>query len=78
MKKHGTVIWLNTSVNILKSRLLNERATRPLIKTIGDADLKNYIIRKLGERRMYYEQADHTINEENASLHSIIQSLHSC
>lgn len=75
MKKHGTVIWLNTSVNVLKNRLLNERATRPLIKTIGDTDLKNYIIRKLGERRMYYEQADHTINEENASLHSIIQSL---
>jgi shikimate kinase len=75
MKKHGTVIWLNTSVNILKSRLLSERASRPLIKTIGDVELKNYIIRKLGERRMYYEQADRIINEENASLNSIVQSL---
>jgi shikimate kinase len=77
MKKHGTVIWLNTSINVLKNRLLNERATRPLIRTIGDAELKNYIVRKLGERRMYYEQADLIINEESASLNSIIESLKS-
>src|SRR6516225_3206005 len=29
MKKNGKVIWLNTSVDILKQRLLKERQTRP-------------------------------------------------
>ncbi len=76
MKDNGIVIWLNTSINILKERLFKERATRPLIKAIGDAELKTYIIRKLGERKMYYEQADFIINEETATLNSIIELLH--
>jgi shikimate kinase len=76
MRKNGIVIWLNTSVVVLKERLLKERGTRPLIKAIGDAELKNYIIRKLGERKMYYEQAQCMINEESASLESIIELLH--
>ena|ERR1700722_10087951 len=75
MKDNGKVIWLNTSIDILRERLFKERATRPLIKAIGDAELKNYIIRKLGDRKMYYEQADFIINEESASLKSIIELL---
>ena len=70
MKKTGKVIWLNTSIDILKERLLKERMSRPLIKAIGDAELKNYIVRKLGERRMYYEQADVIVDKEKASLDS--------
>jgi shikimate kinase len=76
MKDNGTVIWLNTSIDILRERLFKERAARPLIKAIGDVELKNYIIRKLGDRKMYYEQADFIINEESASLRSIIELLH--
>ncbi len=75
MKKNGKVIWLNTSVDILKERLLKEKMSRPLIKAIGDAELKAYIIRKLSERRLYYEQADVIIDEENASLDSLIEIL---
>jgi shikimate kinase len=75
MKKNGTVVWLNTSVEILKKRLLNERMTRPLIKNIGEAQLKAYIIRKLGERKIYYEQADVIVNEENILLQPLIELL---
>jgi shikimate kinase len=76
MKKNGKVIWLNTSIDALRERLFKERATRPLIKAIGDLELKSYIIRKLGERKMYYEQADFIIHEESASLPTIIELLH--
>ncbi|HEX4372349.1 MAG TPA: shikimate kinase [Puia sp.] len=77
MKNNGKVIWLNTSIDILRERLFRERASRPLIKAIGDAELRNYIVRKLGERKMYYEQADIIIDEESASLRSIIELLSS-
>jgi len=60
MKKSGSV-WLNTAVETLKNRLLNERMSRPLIREIGD-ELQRYIVRKLSERRMYYEQADVMVN----------------
>ncbi|HVM87157.1 MAG TPA: shikimate kinase [Puia sp.] len=75
MKKSGKVIWLNTSIDVLKERLLKERMSRPLIKAIGDHELKSYITRKLGERKMYYAQADIVVAEENTSLGSLIEIL---
>jgi shikimate kinase len=75
MKKIGKVIWLNTSTDVLKQRLFKERKSRPLIQAVDDADLSRYIIRKLSERRMYYQQADVTVNEENISLDELIRLL---
>jgi shikimate kinase len=75
MKKHGKVVWLNTSVDVLKDRLLKERVSRPLIREIDDAELKRYIIRKMSERRMYYEQADVMVNEESITLEELIRSV---
>jgi shikimate kinase len=75
MKKHGRVIWLNTSIDILKKRLMRERLTRPLIKDISEEELKSFIIRKLSERRMYYEQADVMVNEEHLMLDPLVELL---
>lgn len=75
MKKHGKVIWLNTSVDMLKQRLFRERTSRPLISDVDDDGLRRYIIKKLSERRMYYQQADLTVSEELTSLEELIQLL---
>jgi shikimate kinase len=75
MKKSGKVIWLNTSIDVLKQRLLRERKSRPLIREVEDADLSRYIVRKLSERRMYYQQADVMVNEENVTLDELIRLL---
>jgi shikimate kinase len=75
MKRNGKVLWLNTSIDILKERLLKERLARPLIRAIGDIQLKAYIIRKLSERKIYYEQADVMVNEENISLEPLAELL---
>jgi shikimate kinase len=75
MKKHGKVIWLNTSIDVLKNRLAKEKVTRPLIKDIDDDDLIRYITRKLSERKMYYEQAHVMVNEENLTLPGLLDLL---
>jgi len=75
MKGKGKVIWLNTETEVLKNRLLKEKMSRPLIRAIGDAELKNYIVRKLSERKMYYEKADLVISEETASLDSLTKAI---
>lgn len=76
MKKEGIVVWLNTQVDVLLQRLLKEKAKRPLIKDIDDDELRSYIIRKLNERRMYYEQADVTLDKEDAiSMNDFIQTV---
>lgn len=76
MKKYGVVIWLNTHVEVLVHRLIKEKSTRPLIKNVPDTDLRSFIIRKLNERRMYYEQADVVIdNEDSISISEFIQTV---
>jgi shikimate kinase len=76
MKKYGVVVWLNTHVEILLTRLMKEKETRPLIKNLADDDIRSYIIRKLNERRMYYEQADVTIdNEHSIPINEFIQTI---
>ncbi|HET9276971.1 MAG TPA: shikimate kinase [Flavitalea sp.] len=76
MKKYGTVVWLNTHVDVLLQRLLKEKAQRPLLKNVDDNDLKGYIIRKLNERRMYYQQADLTIDNENSiSVNYLVETI---
>ena len=68
MKKNGKVLWLNTSLEALNQRLLKEKNARPLLRGIDEAGLRAYIIRKLSERKMYYEQADLMVHEETWSL----------
>jgi shikimate kinase len=76
MKKVGIVVWLNTHVDVILQRLLKEKAKRPLIKDIDDQGLRTYIIRKLNERRMYYEQADVVLDKEDAiSMNDFIQTV---
>ena len=76
MKKYGVVVWLNTHVELLLKRLVNEKSARPLIRNVADNDLRSYIIRKLNERRIYYEQADVIIdNEDSISITGFIQTV---
>lgn len=75
MKKNGKVLWLNTSLEVLNQRLLKEKKTRPLLRNINEAGLRAYIIRKLSERKMYYEQADLMVHEETMELEHLIGLL---
>lgn len=72
MKKEGEVVWLNTALDVLVQRLLKEKQQRPLLKMIPDTELKNFIFKKLQDRRLYYEQADLTIKEENLTLDKLV------
>ncbi len=73
MKSRGKVIWLNTATPVLTERLLRERRRRPLLRDISESGLESYIIRKLGERKMYYEQADVMVEEEKTELARLIE-----
>ena len=75
MKKSGKVIWLNTSIEVLQDRLVKERATRPMIRNIGEHELKAYIIKKLSERKLYYEQADLMVHEEGIRIEPLVEMV---
>ena len=75
MKKHGKVVWLNTQVDVLVSRLLKEKNTRPLIRDIPSGELKGFIMKKLLSRKLYYQQADLTVHEESLSIDHFMKMI---
>ena len=75
MNQNGTSVWLNTRLDVLFNRLLKEKESRPLLKDLSDSQLKQFILKKFSERRIYYEQAELVIEESEASVDSLIQHI---
>lgn len=61
MKIHGATIYLKIPIEILAKRLKNEREQRPLLKNLGEAELRDFIQNRLLEREPFYRQADCTL-----------------
>lgn len=75
MSKSGTSVWINTPVQTLYERLINEKESRPLIKNLSDEQLKGYIIKKYADRKIYYEQADVIVDEEPVQLEKLVEKI---
>jgi shikimate kinase len=75
MKKSGTVVWISTPVDLLFERLLKEKDKRPLIKKLDDDQLKGFIIKKFSDRKIYYEQADIMVEEEEKNIDKIVEKV---
>ena len=55
------VFYLKVSISELVNRLSKEKSERPLIKSIPEDDLPEFIGKHLFERNQYYNRANHTI-----------------
>lgn len=73
MKRSGTTVFINCSIECLHSRLVKEKEQRPLIRSIPDDELKSYIIKKYSDRKIFYRQADIILNEDDVTLDALIQ-----
>ncbi|MFN8291877.1 MAG: shikimate kinase [Chitinophagaceae bacterium] len=75
MNQAGTTVWINTPRDILFGRLIKERPGRPLIKELSDDKLRAFISRKFSDRKIYYEQAAITVEEEPVQLDHLIEKI---
>jgi shikimate kinase len=75
MTQAGTTIWLNTPLTILVERLKKEKDKRPLLKDLSDTQLTSFIMKKFSDRKIYYEQADIVIDDEDISLDHFIEKI---
>ena len=64
-------VFLNLSIKNLSERLILEKAKRPLIANLNDADIPEFIAKHLFERSFYYNQAELTIQTDNLSVSEI-------
>ena len=75
MKQAGTVVWINTSLDVLYERLRKEKENRPLIKNLPDEQLRSFILKKYADRKIYYDQADIHVDEEPLQLEHLIEKI---
>jgi len=75
MNQSGTTVWINTPIQVLFKRLLKEKQQRPLLKGLTDEQLLGFIIKKFSDRKIYYEQADIVIDDEEISLDHFIERI---
>jgi len=73
MKSRGTTVWINCSTDCLYSRLVKEKEKRPLIKNIPDNELRSYIIKKYSDRKIFYQQANVILAEDDVNLEALIE-----
>lgn len=75
LKKNGTVVWFNCSVDCLYQRLVKEKDKRPLIRSVDDDQLKSFIVKKFSNRKIFYQQADVVINEDDIRLEKLVERI---
>jgi shikimate kinase len=75
MNKAGTTVWINASLETLFKRLVKEKEQRPLLKGLSDESLKTFIKKKFSDRKIYYEQADLFIEDEDITLDHFIEKV---
>ena len=64
MNRNGLTVYLETTTDVLHRRLLQGRATRPLIAKLDDDALLTFIEDALSVRSPHYEKAIHRFDSE--------------
>lgn len=77
MNKHGTTIWIDETVDVLVERLKPEKDHRPLIKNLGDDELKDFLAKKLAERKQFYSQSKIHLQGSDINLKTMLQLVKS-
>lgn len=54
-------IYLQGSTSVMIERLIRKKSKRPLIASLGDEKIPEFVAKHLFERRPFYEQAEYTI-----------------
>lgn len=62
MNKQGITIWIDEPVSTLVERLLPEKEHRPLIRSLSEPELAQFLTDKLNEREPFYSKAKHRLS----------------
>ena len=71
----ATSIYIKASINTIVTRLLGEKSKRPLVASLENEQLTEFVAKHLFERRFYYEQASITTNTDNKSIDEIVAEV---
>lgn len=75
MNEAGLTVWMNTPAAVLFSRLIKGRESRPLLKGLSEDQLRGFIHKKFSDRKIYYQQCQVMIDDEEISVEKFIEKL---
>ena len=75
MTFNAKVFYLKATIKTLTERLVSEKDIRPLIQSIGDDDLPEFIGKHLFERSNFYLQAHHVVDIDQKSVETITKEI---
>jgi len=76
IKEKATIsIYLQGNVSTMVKRLINKKAKRPIIASLGDDKIPEFVAKHLFERRFFYEQAKMTIKIDTKTKTEIAKEL---
>jgi shikimate kinase len=75
INKSGISIYLKLHPNSIFDRLRNTKKQRPLINKLSETELKEYIIKQLNNREVFYNQANIVLKAENIKINNFYDVL---
>ena len=75
MNKNGVTIWIDENIDVLAERLKPEKDHRPLIKDLSDDELKDFLSKKLEERKQFYSQSAIRLQGKDINLKNILKLI---
>tara|TARA_R110001632_G_scaffold102664_7_gene211130 strand:+ start:1108 stop:1626 length:519 start_codon:yes stop_codon:yes gene_type:complete len=74
-QKNLVSFYLQASIPVLKDRLANNSSKRPLLSSLSDEKLTEYIGKHLFERSAFYEEATHRISIKSKDIDTIVAEI---
>ncbi len=71
MNDQGITVYLKMSPSALLNRLKSSKKKRPLIETLSDAELLDFISQKLKEREFFYKQSKIIVNSLDLKIENL-------
>lgn len=75
-KSNTTSIYLRGNVPTMVKRLIKKKVKRPLIASLGDDKIPEFVAKHLFERRFFYEQANIIIKIDDKKKSKVAKELH--
>lgn len=75
IKNRSLSFYLKASIDTLCTRLRNEKDQRPLIASLKEDQLKEFVAKHLFERRNFYEQATRTITIDHKTIEELLGEI---
>jgi shikimate kinase len=74
-KENMQTIYLKASINTITQRLVGQKDKRPLIQSLSNNDLAEYVGKHLFERSYYYNKAKYTISVDDKTISQIVDEI---